>query len=76
MLKGIIFDMDGVITSEYIYWKTAALTVYELLYSHRYFGHQDIDRAWCRKNVSLIYDTVFCGERTIAAVERLGVNTN
>ncbi|MBE5040320.1 HAD family hydrolase [Ructibacterium gallinarum] len=72
----LIFDMDGVITSEYIYWKAAALTVYELLYSHRYFGHQDLDKLWCRKNVSLIYDTVFCGGRTVTAVKHLGVNTN
>ena len=27
----IIFDMDGVITSEFIYWDAAALTIYELL---------------------------------------------
>lgn len=39
----LIFDMDGVITSEYIYWDTAALTVYELVYSWKYYGRQEID---------------------------------
>ena len=72
----IIFDLDGVITSEYMYWQAAALTVYELLYSYEYYGKQDIDREWCRKNVNLIYDTIFCGEKTIRGVKRLGVNTN
>ena len=37
----IIFDMDGVVTSEYIYWDAAALTVYELLYSHKFYGLSD-----------------------------------
>lgn len=72
----LIFDMDGVITSEYIYWDTAALTVYELLYSWEAYGKQDIDREWCRKNVQILYDTIFCGGKTVQAVKRLGVNTN
>lgn len=72
----LIFDMDGVITSEYIYWDTAALTVYELVYSWKYYGRQEIDREWCHKNVRLLFDTIFCGGRTVRAVKRLGVNTN
>ncbi|MEG2584157.1 MAG: hypothetical protein RSA27_06605, partial [Oscillospiraceae bacterium] len=72
----IIFDMDGVITSEYIYWDTAALTIYELLFDYKFYGKHDIDREWCRKNYKEISDTIFCGEKTIRAVKRLGVNTN
>ena len=36
--RKIIFDMDGVITSEERYWDAAALTVWELLCSERYLG--------------------------------------
>lgn len=34
----IIFDLDGVITSEEAYWDTAGLVVHELLYSPRYWN--------------------------------------
>src|SRR5215469_4353940 len=34
----IIFDLDGVITSEEAYWDAAGLTLYELCYSPRYWG--------------------------------------
>ncbi|HEU0002384.1 MAG TPA: hypothetical protein VFQ36_15880, partial [Ktedonobacteraceae bacterium] len=33
----IIFDLDGVITSEEAYWDAAGLTLHELLYSPRYW---------------------------------------
>ena len=36
----IVFDLDGVITSEEAYWDAAGLTVHELLYSPRYW---DVD---------------------------------
>jgi len=36
--KLIIFDLDGVITSEEAYWDTAGLTLHELLYSPRYWN--------------------------------------
>ena len=72
----IIFDMDGVITSELGYWKSAALTVYELMYDYRFYGNRDIDRQWCQKNADMIYDTVFNGGKTVTAVKNLGVNTN
>lgn len=72
----IIFDMDGVITSEYIYWDTAALTVYELLFSHLQFGKTDIDREWCRNNYKELHRIIFSGDKTIKAVKNLGVNTN
>ena len=31
----ILFDMDGVITSEEMYWKAAALIVHEFLHSKK-----------------------------------------
>ena len=34
----IIFDLDGVITSEEAYWDSAGLTLHELLYSPRYWN--------------------------------------
>src|SRR5437762_11344030 len=34
----IVFDLDGVITSEEAYWVTAGLVLHELLFSPRYFG--------------------------------------
>src|SRR5216683_2089794 len=33
----IIFDLDGVITSEEAYWDAAGLTLHELLYNPRYW---------------------------------------
>ena len=37
-LKMLIFDLDGVITSEKKYWQTARLTVWELICSEEYLG--------------------------------------
>ncbi len=34
----IIFDLDGVITSEEAYWDCGGLTLHELLYSPCYWG--------------------------------------
>jgi phosphoglycolate phosphatase-like HAD superfamily hydrolase len=34
----VVFDLDGVITSEEAYWDTAGLVVHELLYSSRYWN--------------------------------------
>ncbi len=72
----IIFDLDGVITSELAYWQSAALTVYELMYDYRFYGKQEIDRDWCHKQLKVIYDIIFFGGKTVSAVKRLGVNTN
>ena len=38
MKNVIVFDLDGVITSEEAYWDTAGLVLYELLYSPRYWN--------------------------------------
>ena len=72
----IVFDMDGVITSELSYWQSAALGAYDMLLSHQHYGVCGLDRKWLRKNYIDIYNTVMCGGRTVKAVKRLGVNTN
>lgn len=72
----IIFDMDGVITSELSYWYAAALGAYDMLLNYEHYGVCGIDKAWCRKNYKEIYNIVMCGGRTVRAVKRLGVNTN
>lgn len=72
----IIFDMDGVITSEMAYWQTAAICAYDLLIDYTHYGKCGIDREWCRNQYLEIYNTVLCGGRTVRAVKRLGVNTN
>ncbi len=72
----IIFDLDGVITSELSYWYGAALTAYELLVSYEHYGVAGIDREWIRKQYKEVYNTIMCGGRTVKAVKRLGVNTN
>lgn len=72
----IIFDMDGVITSEIAYWQSAACTCYDLLLNYKHYGSCGIDREWGRKNYLEIYNVIFCGGKTIKAVKRLGVNSN
>jgi len=37
----LVFDLDGVITSEEAYWDTAGLVLHELLYSPRYWNIED-----------------------------------
>ena len=44
----VIFDMDGVITSEQNYWNCAALTVWEYL---NYNSGQKINAAECMQNI-------------------------
>lgn len=38
MSNVVVFDLDGVITSEQAYWDTAGLVLHELLYSPRYWN--------------------------------------
>lgn len=64
----ILFDMDGVMTGELSYWKTAALTVWEYLY------HEDA--ASIASRVDEIFDTAFCNRAIIQYAKRSGVNTN
>jgi len=44
--KLIIFDLDGVITSEEAYWDTAGLVIHELLYSPHYWNIENTTDAY------------------------------
>ncbi|OQB15228.1 MAG: Pyrophosphatase PpaX [Firmicutes bacterium ADurb.Bin193] len=63
----LLFDMDGVITSEKRYWDAAALTVYEYL-------NPDLDPA--KTGARAIYDKVTCGGKTVTYLKEAGVNSN
>lgn len=69
----VIFDMDGVITSEEKYWDTAALTVWEYLNDLRGI---DIDTAECMRDVAKIRAEVFCGDKLIKVLKNKGLNSN
>ncbi len=72
----IVFDMDGVITSEQTYWDIVALTVYEMLLSSRYFGTEAFDAAAAAAQKNKIRKAVFCDDAAIFAAKNIGVNSN
>lgn len=65
----VIFDMDGVITSEQNYWNSAALTVREYL-------NGAADPAAMTADVKAIRADVFADDRLISALKSRGVNSN
>lgn len=65
----ILFDMDGVITSEQNYWTVAALTVWEWLYGGAKISQME-------ENAADIRAKVFCGDRLISLLKGKGVNSN
>ena len=67
----ILFDMDGVITSERQYWTTAALTVFEL-----YYEDEELNIAWCEENAAAVSHRIFNNDETIKVLKAVGVNTN
>ena len=69
----VIFDMDGVITSEQNYWNCAALTVWEYL---NYNSGQKINAAECMQNISKIRSRVFSDDELISVLKGKGVNSN
>ncbi len=72
----ILFDMDGVITSERTYWDCAALSSVELAFDKRYFGTQTLDLKQMGQQARALADKVFCGDDTIVLLKNYGVNTN
>lgn len=72
----IIFDMDGVITSEENYWDIAALTVYELLNGAHYYGTEKFNPKEALLRVKEIRKEVFFGDKIITLVKERGVNSN
>ena len=69
----VIFDMDGVITSEENYWTSAALTVAEYM-SIR--AGADVDTEMYMRRAGKIRETVFCGDKLIGLLKAKGVNSN
>lgn len=69
----VIFDMDGVITSEENYWNCAALTVWEYLKINR---SEKINVQECMENLHKIRSTVFCNDELISELKGRGVNSN
>lgn len=71
----VIFDMDGVITSEQNYWNCAALTVWEYLKWNR-DGGKNIDTEWAEQHLKEIRSRVFCNDEIISVLKGKGVNSN
>ena len=69
----VIFDMDGVITSEQNYWNCAALTVWEYL---SWNSHREINSVEFMKNLPQIRKRVFCDDELISVLKGKGVNSN
>lgn len=65
----VLFDMDGVITSEQAYWDAAALSVYEYL-------NNDINAANAMANKDKIRKAVFLNDKTVQYLKNIGVNSN
>jgi len=72
----VIFDMDGVITSERNYWNAAALTVYEMLNSRNYYGKENIKSDLSLEEIKEISHDVFSNDRLISLLKDKGINTN
>ena len=72
----ILFDMDGVITSEEMYWKAAALTVFEFINSKKYYGSKEIVPSDCVLMADELRSKYFCDDKIIKLVKNRGVNNN
>lgn len=72
----VLFDMDGVMTSEQMYWSAAALTVYEMYHGAHYYGSKPLSAQELAEEWKQIRRTVFCNDRTIRLVKDKGVNSN
>lgn len=72
----VLLDMDGVITSEEIYWNTAALTVWEMLHSDKYFGSETIIPDELVQQLPEIRAQVFSDDTLIKVMKTHGVNNN
>jgi len=72
----VLLDMDGVITSEEVYWNAATLTVRELLFSDRYFGTEPCDPQALTENLLSLRKEQFCDDAVIRHLKNKGVNNN
>ena len=67
----IIFDMDGVITSEQNYWTVAALNAWEWIYNDESLSPEELIDKACE-----IRSKVMCNDRLIGVLKNKGVNSN
>ena len=65
----VIFDMDGVVTSENNYWTASALTVWEYLFPNS--SVKEIS-----DNAKQIREIVMCNDKLISLLKSKGVNSN
>lgn len=76
-IETVIFDMDGVITSEAEYWNAADLTVLELFFSGQFVGMEnDSLRTVLHKPGAAIALNRFVSPSFIAMLKNNGINTN
>ena len=75
-IETIIFDMDGVVTSEKYYWISSALTSMEIFYSRDYLGVNS-DYSF-EKDINEIIDDSkeFVNDAFISDVKNRSINTN
>ncbi len=71
----IIFDLDGVITSEGAYWDAAALTVYQQVHAPKLF-EDEVDIEYYSSHVREIRKEVFSDDALISILKNKGVNSN
>ncbi len=72
----ILFDMDGVVTHEQVYWNAATLAVYELLHSKFYYGSEDIDPQALMANLPTLRAEIFDNDALITLMKNKGLNNN
>jgi phosphoglycolate phosphatase-like HAD superfamily hydrolase len=76
-IQTILFDMDGVVTSEEEYWLAAELTVLELLYSKQFVGlENDVLRTVLFKPGRAVSVDKFVSPKFIGMLKSNGVNSN
>ena len=76
-IRAVIFDMDGVITSESDYWLAAELTVLELLYSKQFLGlRNDVLRTVLFKPGRAVAIDRYVSPNFVALLRNNGINTN
>ncbi len=72
----LVFDMDGVMTSEQNYWNCAALTVMETFCRMGVYLNTPINPEQWMHDVKSLRAAVFCNDRTIRLLKDKGVNSN
>lgn len=76
-VESIIFDMDGVVTSESDYWCAAEMTVLELLYGKQFLAHHEpsVLTVLHKPGVAVKMNR-YVSDAFIALLKNNGINTN